>query len=630
VGYVLGIDLGTTYSGAALGENGHVEMLQLGTRQATIPSVVVLRDDGEVLTGEAAERRSITEPGRTAREFKRRLGDPAPIIVGGTPYGAEALMAHLMRAIVARATEQKGGPPERVVITHPASWGPYKLDLLMQAARQADLLQVELVSEPVAAAIHYTSQERIEPGSIVAVYDFGGGTFDAAVLRRTEDGFEQLGDAEGLERLGGIDFDAAVLAHVGESLDGQLENGQDDSSAARTALAKLREDCVGAKETLSVDTEATIPVLLPRIQTEVRLTRAEFEDIVRPRIRETISALERAVRSAGKEMEEIDRILLVGGTSRIPLIGQMVREATGRPVAVDAQPKHAIALGASTVGLQSAAAGVAPESTVETPASEATAPLVPPPVIPAGEPLTESEEPAGTEPAPPKTAAPPVAPPAPEPAAEAEPEPEPEPVAAAAAPPPPREPAGSGRGGGRRMPLAAFVAIPVVAVVAAVGAFLVFNGGNNDTAANPDDDATPTEAAETPDVARTPTRQAAVATSTPTPTNTPTPTPTRPPQYSEITTIATQGNDYVVNFRVEGFQPNIQSIHVHFFWDTIPPEQAGIPANPGNWILYGGPSPFRGYKVSDRPPGAQQMCILVANADHSVRLNTGNCVDLPN
>ena len=121
----------------ATAHDDRVEIFQLGERAATIPSIVVLRADGEVLTGDAAERRSLAEPTRTAREFKRRLGDPTPIILGGTPYGAEALLAHLLRAIVARVTTQSGAAPDAIVVTHPASYGAYKIDLLEQAIRQA-------------------------------------------------------------------------------------------------------------------------------------------------------------------------------------------------------------------------------------------------------------------------------------------------------------------------------------------------------------------------------------------------------------------------------------------------------------------------------------------------------------
>jgi len=124
VGYSLGIDLGTTYSAAAIMDGGRAEVFTLGTVAPAIPSVVVLREDGEVLVGEAAERRSIVEPTRTGREFKRRLGDPAPLVLGGTPYGAEALMARLLRFIVDEVAKRQGAAPERIVITHPANFGP--------------------------------------------------------------------------------------------------------------------------------------------------------------------------------------------------------------------------------------------------------------------------------------------------------------------------------------------------------------------------------------------------------------------------------------------------------------------------------------------------------------------------
>ena len=351
MGYVLGIDLGTTYSAAAVAEGDRVDIVQLGSRAATIPSIVVLRDDGEILVGDAAERRAGSEPARAAREFKRRLGDPTPMIVGGSPFGAEALMAQVLRAIVKQVSDERGEPPSLIAVTHPASYGDYKLDLLRQMVRQAEAGEAVFIPEPVAAAVHYASQERIEPGSTVAVYDFGGGTFDAAVLRKTDAGsFEILGRPEGLERLGGIDFDEAVFSHVAETL-GRAALEGDGGATARAAIGRLREECRDAKESLSADTEATIPVLLPAIQTEVRLTRAELEDIVRPRVRETAAALDRSVRSAGLEIGDIDRILLVGGSSRIPLVGQVLREMTGRPISRDAHPKHAIALGAARFAL---------------------------------------------------------------------------------------------------------------------------------------------------------------------------------------------------------------------------------------------------------------------------------------
>ncbi len=359
--YSLGIDLGTTYSAAATAHDDRVEIFQLGERAATIPSIVVLRADGEVLTGDAAERRSLGEPTRTAREFKRRLGDPTPIILGGTPYGAEALLAHLLRAIVGRVSEQSGGPPAAIVVTHPASYGAYKIDLLEQAIRQADIEHVSLLTEPEAAAVYYAQQERVPVGAAIAVYDFGGGTFDATILRKTEAGFEQLGRPEGMERLGGIDFDEALFRRVMTMVQASGAVVDPNDPATLAAIARLREECRRAKEALSSDTDATISVVLPGLQTEMRLTREEFEEMIRPRITETIGALGRAVKSAGLEFGGIDRILLVGGSSRIPLVAEMVRDATGRPVAVDAHPKHSMALGAAYIAEERrrAAAGAA-------------------------------------------------------------------------------------------------------------------------------------------------------------------------------------------------------------------------------------------------------------------------------
>lgn len=374
MGYVVGVDVGTTFSAAAVSSGGRAEVVSIGTHGAAIPSVVVLAPHGEVLVGEAAERRSAAEPTRTAREFKRRLGDPTPLLLGGAPYGAEALMAHVLRYMVERVSELQGGPPELVIMSHPANYGAYKKDLLQEAVRLADVGEVRFITEPEAAAVSYATQERVNEGEVVAVYDFGGGTFDAAVVRKTAAGFELIGTPEGMERLGGIDFDQAIFAHVDDSLGGLMDDLDPEDPAHLAAVARLRDECRKAKEALSVDTDVSVPVLLPNVQTEVRLTRSEFEEMVRPRLNETVAALGRAVRSAGLEMGDVSRVLLVGGSSRIPLVAQVVREETGRPIAVDAHPKHAIALGAAQAG----AAMLAPA------APPAASPAPPPPAPAAG------------------------------------------------------------------------------------------------------------------------------------------------------------------------------------------------------------------------------------------------------
>ena len=348
MGWVLGVDLGTTFTAAASWRDGHAEILSLGTRTAAIPSVVLFREDGSTMVGDAAELRSVTEPERVAREFKRRVGDTTPLMIGGSVRSPESVMAVLLRAVVDASIQLEGSRPDRIAVTHPASWGEYKLDVLRQAIRLAELgVETVLVPEPVAAAVHYATLQRVELHDFVAVYDLGGGTFDAAVVRRTAGGFDLYGQPEGIERLGGIDVDAAVFSHVQTALGLQLETLDRDDPAVMSAFARLRADCVAAKEALSSDTDAVIPVMLPGLATEVRITRSELEAMIRPAITDTIAALRRAISSGDLVPEHLARILLVGGSSRIPLVGEMVNGDLGRPIALDTHPKHAVALGAA-------------------------------------------------------------------------------------------------------------------------------------------------------------------------------------------------------------------------------------------------------------------------------------------
>ncbi|MGH8899512.1 MAG: Hsp70 family protein, partial [Egibacteraceae bacterium] len=268
--------------------------------------------------------------------------------MGGVPYSAEALAAKLLRWVVGKVSEGQGGPPQRLVITQPASWGPYKQEAFAQAVRMAELGDVVMLTEPEAAAISYAAAERVDVGSTVAVYDLGGGTFDAVVLRKTRAGFDLLGAPEGIERLGGVDFDETVFTHVQRALDARaLEQLDPHDPTALAAMARLRQECVDAKEALSSDTDVSIPVLLPHLRTQVRLVRSEFEAMIRPAVGDTIAALRRAMRSAQVEPEDLSAVLLVGGSSRIPLVAQMVSAELGRPLALDAHPKHATALGAA-------------------------------------------------------------------------------------------------------------------------------------------------------------------------------------------------------------------------------------------------------------------------------------------
>jgi len=397
MGYYLGVDIGTTYTAAAVWRDGRCDVASLGNRAPTIPSVVFIRADGTVLVGEAAVRRASSEPAQVAREFKRRVGDPTPVIVGGTPYSADALMGRLLRAVVDLVVQAEGGAPDGIAVTHPANWGPYKLDLLRQATRLADLDDVTTVTEPEAAAIHYASQARVEPGAVIAVYDLGGGTFDAAVLRKTDAGYDVLGTPEGIERLGGVDFDAAVYHHLSTAIGPALDDLSPDDAAAMAALARLRQECVDAKEALSSDSDVSIPVLLPSLQTEVRLTRSEYEQMVRPALADSITALTRALRSAHVDPDEVTTVLLVGGSSRTPLVAEMVSTALRRPVAVDAHPKYGVALGAAITAAQAGGKRSAgDDTTIHVPPGEAT----PAPALVAGAaPSTDTIPAAGPVPA---------------------------------------------------------------------------------------------------------------------------------------------------------------------------------------------------------------------------------------
>jgi hypothetical protein len=248
-------------------------------------------------------------------------------------------------------------------LTHPANWGPYKLELFAQVPVLAGLGEVNLLTEPEAAAAHYARNDRLNLGSLIAVYDLGGGTFDATVLRTTEHGFEILGRPEGVEGLGGVDFDEAVFTHVDQTLDGAVSRLDPADPRATSAVIRLRNECVNAKEALSADTETSIPVLLPDLQTEVRLTRGEFERMIRPAIGATIASLRRALQSAQVDPAQLRTVLLVGGSSRIPMVAHLVSAELGCPTSVDAHPKHAIALGAAAVG----AARTGPEPVIVPP-----------------------------------------------------------------------------------------------------------------------------------------------------------------------------------------------------------------------------------------------------------------------
>lgn len=367
--YVLSVDLGTTFTAAAVCPvGGTPTMLALGSSGYSVPSVLFLRDDGTFLAGESAELRSSANPQRVARYFKRRLGDEIPIRLAGTPFAPQVLVTRLLEWVISQATERQGKAPETVVLTHPANWGPYRREVLQQAAAMSSLARPILITEPEAAAIHYVESERVEPGELLGVYDLGGGTFDAVIMRRTETGFAVVGNPAGVERLGGMDFDDVIRSFVLEATD--LDEIEETEEAITAAYA-LQSSCIDAKRVLSADTVADVRVVFPGVSTSVRVNRSEFEDRIRPRLTETLAAFQAAMDSANVQPEELSRILLVGGSSRIPLVSSLLAQRFGRPLAVDIDPKNTVALGAARFGANQDLSGSAPAANREPPSRRA-------------------------------------------------------------------------------------------------------------------------------------------------------------------------------------------------------------------------------------------------------------------
>jgi molecular chaperone DnaK len=364
-GYALGIDVGTTFTAAAIWRDDRAETVALGDRANAVPSVLFLRDDGVLLVGDAANRRAVLEPANVAREFKRRIGDRVPLLLGGKPFTPQALTGHVIRWVVDTVTEREGAPPRHVTLTCPAHWGDHRRGLMREAADDAGLSEAGLLTEPHAAAVFYAAQQRIPTGALVGIYDLGGGTFDATVLSKTATGFELLGSPAGDPELGGIDFDQVVLRHIRAGVGHCWPSVDGGNPATRQALAQLHASAVDAKEALSVDTDTRIAVILPNCTTDVRLTRAEFEDAVRTPLLQTIEVFRQTLSDAGVAPDALHAVLLTGGSSRIPMIAELLTGELGVQISTDAHPKFAVCLGAAITAaahLQQEVAAPSPEA----------------------------------------------------------------------------------------------------------------------------------------------------------------------------------------------------------------------------------------------------------------------------
>jgi Ethanolamine utilization protein EutJ (predicted chaperonin) len=353
----LGIDFGTCYSSAAFIRDGVLTPVKFGANITSMPSSVYLDKGGKLLVGKAAENKRQLDPSRYRREFKREFGTSTPYTIGDRQFLPEELVTELLRRLKSEADAQSpdGHSFSGAVITVPANYQKGKRELMIEAGRAAGFASVLLLDEPVAAAVYHASQSsQSHDGKTILVYDLGGGTFDAALIRKEGDAYEPLGLSVGHDRLGGIDFDRKIfedlLARCSSALRDIL-TGQ-ETAGAESRLTRLRarqfvaDECRELKHHLSEDEEQTLTFPYAPLD-EYTLTRAEFERMIAPLIAETCDICRRLVSEARVEWEQVARILLVGGSCRIPYVRHALERELKRPALRVDDPEMAVCLGAA-------------------------------------------------------------------------------------------------------------------------------------------------------------------------------------------------------------------------------------------------------------------------------------------
>ena len=371
MGKVVGIDLGTTNSLVAYVRDGAPYVIRDASGDGLVPSVVSRGDEGTIFVGREAQRRLLTAPGRTAYSVKRFMGrgvddvrDEAallPFRVGGEPGGVvriglgdseftpPELSAFVLRELRQRAEDHFRDQGEfdyevdRAVITVPAYFNDAQRTATRDAGRIAGLEVLRIISEPTAASLAYGLEQRDR--GLIAVYDLGGGTFDISILR-VEDGVFHTLATNGDTHLGGDDIDRVLIETVLSELAGSKEQ-----DPAYTALVQaIRKSVIQAKWDLSEHEETEIRVeSSPALPNGYRrqITRAEFETMIRPLVDRTVGPVTQALTDAGVEPSEIDEVVLVGGSTRIPLVRRLVADRFGRTPHSDLNPDEVVALGAA-------------------------------------------------------------------------------------------------------------------------------------------------------------------------------------------------------------------------------------------------------------------------------------------
>lgn len=346
----IGIDLGTTYSAMAIvNEHGRAELIPNSDSDRLTPSAVFF-DDDLILVGQEAKDKALTHPQQVALFVKRQMGKPNGVIFHRQQIlSAVDVSALIIKKLCADAAQQLGRPVTHALITVPAHFDDARRRLTSEAGRIAGIEVLGIVNEPTAAAIAY-GMERAEQAGTLLVYDLGGGTFDVTVLRAAQQEITVLaskGDAE----LGGKDFDDKLIELAVDRF--KQEHGIDPTSDPRDA-GDLRSSAEKIKRELSKRNKALMVVRAQGRSTQLEVTRSQFEDLIRPRIKTTFTIIALALQDAGLTPDQIDQIVLVGGSTRIPLISTLLRQTFGDRVQIQSNlnPDETVALGAALLAAQ--------------------------------------------------------------------------------------------------------------------------------------------------------------------------------------------------------------------------------------------------------------------------------------
>lgn len=348
----LAIDFGTTSTAAAVARDGGAQLVLLdGGLPRMLSNVFLQESTGRLLLGDVADNAAVLAPWCLDRTPKRRLGQEFMWLGDHRVRVADAV-GEVLRRVTADATRLQGGePPSAVRLTHPVRSGSSARSALLEAAQVAGLREPELVLEPVAAAMHY-ARLRLETGEFVAVYDLGGGTFDTAVLQRVDGDFRVVGTPAGREDIGGEAFDDRLYEYLGQQLPPEQwvalrsPPAEDDDNTWPRANRQFQRNIRRAKELLT-NYEQVDVLVPPPVNRDLPLTAQALNNLIRRDIEQTVAELERTIRSANLTPSALSAMYLAGGSSQIPLVGEMIEQRLGVTARHLDDPKAVICLGAA-------------------------------------------------------------------------------------------------------------------------------------------------------------------------------------------------------------------------------------------------------------------------------------------